>query len=226
MIALGYVSQLRAQNTEEQTYDREFLYGLNFHTNGGLIGGVMFKYATAINSRNYHTLSIEAINVKHPKEVRYINSFTGSTLIFGKSNYLYNIRPLYGIEHIFFRKAREKGIQVSGMASVGPTFGVVAPYMVRKVNGELVQYNPNIDVNDIQGSGSFFDGLGKSEFEIGFALKTSLFFELGAGKRNVAGFEVGFTLDRYANEIILIPESANKNVYTAGFLSLYYGIRK
>ncbi len=108
IIGLGFCSELQAQNSEEENYNTEFLYGLNFHTNGGLIGGVMFKYAKSINPRNYHALSIEAINVKHPKEVRYVDPFTGSTLIFGKSNYLYNVRPLYGIEHIFLQKSEGK----------------------------------------------------------------------------------------------------------------------
>ena len=74
--------------SQEEIYSREFIYGVNFNTNGGLIGGVMFKFSALRNSvkmRQYSTFGLEIVNVKHNKETR-LNSFTGNTYIFNKKN--------------------------------------------------------------------------------------------------------------------------------------------
>lgn len=75
-------------------YDKEFLFGLNKNTNGGLIGGVAFKLGTRIDDSQFSFLGLELSNVKNQKETRY-TTVLGNSYIFGKSNYLYAIRPHY-----------------------------------------------------------------------------------------------------------------------------------
>lgn len=212
---------------EKPTYNSEVLYGLNFNTNGGLIGGVMFKYGRTIRDRHFHGFSVELVNVKHPKERRYPIPATGASFIPGKSNYLYIVRPQYNREYTLFKKAREQGVQVNAMFSIGPSFGIVAPYLVEINQRNILQFNPNVhDIDDVTGLGGFLDGISQSKLEIGGAFKSSLLFELGTGNRNVTGFEVGFTVDAYSNDILIMPQSKNRSVYTAGFVTFFYGIRK
>ena len=61
---------------------------------------------------------------------------------------------------------------------------------------------------------------------MGGNLKAALNFELGTLKSQVTGFEVGFLLDAYFNEVVLMPSSANKSVFPTIFFTLFYGSRK
>jgi hypothetical protein len=83
-------------------YDREYVIGINKNTNGGLIGGLMFKVGTRIDDTKFSFWGLEFANVKNPKEVRY-NTVLGNRYVFGKSNYLYAIRPQIGRELILFK---------------------------------------------------------------------------------------------------------------------------
>jgi len=228
LAAISFESVAQSSGSKSDLpYTKEWLYGINFNTNGGLIGGLMFKYGTAINEKNFHVLSIEAVNVKNAKERRATIVASGRSWIPEKTNYLYAIRPVYGIEHIFFKKAREKGVQVSGLFGLGPSIGIVSPYMI-EYEGRSVPYDPDIhqDFSRISGAGIFTDGLSKSKFEIGAASKASLFFEFGTGNRSVAGFEVGMTVDYYGNKIGLMNKVPGENLYSAGFITFYYGLRR
>ena len=223
-------SGLHAQSNGKSTgaeYQKEWLYGLNFNTNGGLIGGLMFKYARAMTPRTYQVLSVEAVHIKHPKERRATIVTSGRSFIPGKINHLYAIRPTIGLERIFFKKAREKGVQVSGLFSVGPSLGIVAPYII-EYDGQFVAYDPSLhgDISKISGVGFPTDGLGDAKFELGGTGKASLFFEMGTGNKSVAGFEVGMTLDYYSNKINLLDKASQNNVYPAGFITFYYGLRR
>ncbi|MCR9083362.1 MAG: hypothetical protein NXH89_13140, partial [Cyclobacteriaceae bacterium] len=130
ILALFFVasfSEVLAQREDagNYEYDKEFIFGLNKNTNGGLIGGLMFKVGTRISDEQFSFFAVELANVKNPKEVRY-NTVLGNSYIFGKSNYLYSIRPQYGREVILFRKAPNQGVQVSALAAVGPSIGLIA----------------------------------------------------------------------------------------------------
>ena len=221
------IKKKKERSDEEPTYKNEWLYGLNFNTNGGLLGGVMFKYGRTLKDRQFHGFSVEMVNVKHPKERRFPIPATGASFIPGKSNYLYIVRPQYNREYTLFKKAREQGVQVNAMLSLGPSLAVVAPYLVEIDQRQVVQYNPIVhDLSQITGLGGFMEGLSQADIKVGASFKSSLFFELGTGNRNVTGFEVGFTLDAYNDEIVIMPQAKNRSVYTAGFVTFFYGIRK
>lgn len=218
---------------DDVLYHKEYVYGLNFNTNAGLLGGVSFKHARVITKQMYHSFSIEMVNVKHPKENRVQNYSTGGSYIEGKQNYLFVVRPQYGREILLFQKAKEQGIQVNWISAIGPTLGIVAPYLIEfKDRNGLVrteQYNPDIHAgqsDNILGTGRFTEALSQAKIEPGISFKSSLSFEFGTFKTNVTGFEAGFMLDAFANEIVIIPRADNRQVYTSAFLTFFYGFRK
>ncbi len=159
-------------------YDKEYLFGVNKNTNGGLIGGISFKAGTRLDDSQFSFWGIELSNVKSPKESRY-NTVLGNSYIFGKSNYLYAIRPHYGREIVLFKKAPNQGVQVSALAAVGPSFGLIAPYYIEyavsRVQTVTEQYNPEVHQSrfNILGTGALFEGLGQSELAIGANLKAA-----------------------------------------------------
>lgn len=225
-------AQFRPENYHDYQYNSELAAGINFNTNGGLIGGLTLKYARLIKPGWYHHFALEAVNVKHPKEQRLFSQATGRSFIPGKQNYLYTVRPMYGREKVLFKKAREQGIQVNAIAAVGPAIGVVAPYLIeyRFSNGVLrtEQYNPEVHINfqNILGTGGFTESLAASELNIGASIKAALSFEFGVIKTNVTGFEAGVVMDLYPNEIPIIPMAENRSSFTSVYLTFFFGSRR
>ena len=223
-----------AQTQDSYDYNSEFTWGVNKNTSGGLIGGFVFKKARKLTERTLETFGLEIMNVKHPQENR-LSSGTGNYFIYGKSNYLYSFRFQYGRDLIIFKKAPQQGVEIKAVVAAGPSVGVVAPYFIeRAIDNSFFatkheQYDPNNpfhSYNKILGTGYLFEGLGKSELQLGGNVKAGFNFELGTVKSQVTGFEVGFLLDAYFNKVILMPTTNNSSVFPTLYFTLFYGSRK
>lgn len=225
------------QEIEGQDFFREFHYGFNMNTNAGLLGGVMFKYVKFKKTRIFKTFNVELVNVKHPQEER-IMSFTGNSYIRGKSNYLFSLRLQYGRDYVFFRKAppNDGGVRVSGVLAFGLSLGLLKPYHIleRRNLGFREEFisvqfdNTKHNLNNIAGTGNFFDGIDKSTFLGGINLKAGMTLDFGVFENNVTGFEAGFSFEYFpGQDVILIPQSRNNpNYFTATYLNIYFGSRK
>jgi len=212
-------------------YDREYLLGINKNTNGGMIGGVALKVGTRLDDSQFAFFGLELANVKHPKEVRY-STVTGNNYIFGKSNYLYAIRPHYGREVILFKKAPNQGVQVSALAAVGPSIGLVAPYFIEyalnRVETVVEQYDPAVHQSrfNILGTGRLLEGVGKSDLALGGMAKAALYFEFGVFKSNATGLEVGYQVEGFQKKIPLILREQNRQFFQSAYFTLFFGFRK
>jgi hypothetical protein len=219
-----------AQTQDSYDYQSEFIWGINKNSSGGLIGGFVFKKARKLDDRTLETFGLEIMNVKHAQEMKR-NSQFGNFFIYGKSHYLYAIRPQYGRDIIVFKKAPQQGVEVKLIMAAGPSIGIVAPYYVElRTDGGAptrhVPYTPDIPFNDILGTGRLFEGLNESNIQIGGNLKLAMNFELGTVKTQVTGFEAGFLLDAYFNKIVLMPTAPNRATFPTVFFTLFYGSRK
>ena len=212
-------------------YDREYLLGVNKNTNGGMIGGLALKVGTRLDDSQFAFFGLELANVKHPKEVRY-STVTGKNYIFGKSNYLYAIRPHYGREVILFKKAPNQGVQVSALGAVGPSIGLIAPYFIEyainRVETVVEQYDPAIHQSrfNILGTGRLLEGIGQSELAIGGMAKAALYFEFGVFKSNATGLEVGYQVEGFQKKIPLILREQNRQFFQSAYFTLFFGFRK
>lgn len=224
---------------EEILYSREYTAGVNFNTNGGLIGGGMLKHARSISARWYHNFYLEVVNVKHRKEQQVINPFNGSSFSVAKQNHFFTVRPMYGREYVLFKKARDQGVQVNIIAAAGPALGFEVPYHVtiQDQRGTFVSV-PYVPVQasprqvsyrgvnaDIVGSGSFTDGFSSASILPGISLKMAMSFEFGVIKSNVMGFETGLTLDAYTRRAEILAFAENRSFYPSVFLTFYFGTR-
>lgn len=233
LFLLFIVSQSFAQRDDvgNYEYDKEYLFGLNKNTNGGLIGGIVFKAGTRITDEQFAFWGVELSNVKNPKEARY-NTVLGNSYIFGKSNYLYAIRPQYGREIVLFKKAPNQGVQVSALAAFGPSLGLIAPYYIEYAVNRLEtvteQYDPEIHQSrfNILGTGRLFQGLGQSELAIGAHVKAAMMFEFGVFRSSATGLELGYMLEGYNKEIPLMPTTENKQLFQSVYFTFFYGFRK
>lgn len=246
---------------EDEYYEKEWALGLIMNTYGGTIGGFSFRFAkkyfyehkieeslgrnsgkTKVSrgrvgeikkERKYHSLSIEFLNIKHPKEQKR-QTYTGEGVVYGKMNRLYAIRPMFGKEWIIFKKARKQGVQMNFLTNIGPSIGVVAPYMVKykdPVTGltetkqftkeDYAQYSSRIE-----GTAAFTESISNASVIAGLAFKASLSFEFGVNKRSITGIEAGIMADAYTSDVQIMASSDNRSFYSAMFLTFFFGGRK
>lgn len=236
LILLSFLSictlQSFAQNDKGEPIEEQYLvenvFGVVKATNGGLISGLYFRHSKKLSDRALSNIGIELLNIKHPREAKE-TTFTGSSFIFGKSNYFVALRPTYGRERILFKKAPQQGARVTGILAAGPTFGLEIPYYVELGNNNKEQYdpfNPQHARPFIGGSAGPFRGLSEAKIVMGLHAKASLTFETNSTKQRVFGFEVGFTLDVYTREIEILPLVENYSAFPAAFLAIYFGKRR
>ena len=230
-LLLANTALAQREDVGNYEYDREYLLGINKNTNGGMIGGFALKVGSRIDDSQFAYFGLELANVKHPKEVRY-TTVTGNNYIYGKSNYLYAIRPHYGKELILFKKAPNQGVQVSALAAVGPSIGLIAPYFIEysinRVETVVEPYDPAIHQSrfNILGTGQLLEGLGQSKLAIGGMAKAALHFEFGVFKSNATGLEVGYQLEGFLKKIPLIQTADNKQFFQSAYFTLFFGFRK
>lgn len=233
----------QAQDFEvDEDYISEFIYGINLNTNGGLIGGIMFKSTKIIKPKVYRSLGLEIVGVKNRKEIRVQSVRTGNTFIPGKINYLYSFRPQYGRDYILFRKAPEEGVQVSANFAVGPSIGLLVPYHIlynfgANEGARSEQYDPAVHNigTEILGTGGFLDGLGDSEFLFGGHVKAGISLDFGAFRNSITGIEAGFYLEVFNRkaDILDVPpggdpelEVPNRSAFPGAYINVFFGSRK
>lgn len=210
-------------------YIKETRWGINKNTSSGLIGGFIIKHSIAKDDRMYHTFGVELMNIVHHNEYGLRSRETGSFFKLGKQNYFYALRTQYGRDLVLFKKAPQQGTQIIAMLAGGPSFGFQSPYYLN-VNGVNVKYSPtensHREINKIAGPGKIFQGIGKSKIVLGANIKLGLSFEFGVFKNNVIGFEAGFLVDAYTQEIIIMDRATNRAVFPTSFITIFWGSRK
>ncbi|RDV11535.1 hypothetical protein DXT99_24335 [Pontibacter diazotrophicus] len=231
--ALLAAAPAKAQSEEDEGFQNELSYGVNFNSNGGLIGGAFIRSTFFMNENMYQFGAIEVVEVKHPKENRYFSPISGESFVDGKQNYFFVVRPHYGRDLVLFRKAPESGVQVNALAAAGPSLGLLVPYYIDYNYGgqgtdiRTEQYDPSrhLDRDYILGSDSVLRGLGEASLNPGVHLKAGLTFEYGRYRESIAGIEVGFLVERFLNTPVIIPDADNHKTFTSVYLNLYYGSR-
>ncbi|WP_375418856.1 hypothetical protein [uncultured Hymenobacter sp.] len=230
--------------SDEQSYQKEVVFGINFNTQGALIGGASVRSARVLDERWLRFWSLEGVMLKNSKEQREVTPNYGGTVVRGKVNYAFALRPSFGMQRILFRKAADSGVQVNGLLSAGPTLGLLLPYYIsydRTPGGQRPDpqyfqeeaFDPEIhSFESIVDRGSLFGGVGKTSIVPGAHLRGALSFEYGRYRDAVAGLETGFLLEAYTKHLtILKPEATSANVqlnkqfFPSVYLTLYFGHR-
>lgn len=234
-----------ASSNEEPSYRKEFTYGINFSTRGGLIGGVSVRSTHLLNQDWSRFWSLEAVEVKHPKEQKG-GTIYGGTIVNGKSNYFFVVRPSVGVQRVIFRKAPDSGVQVNALLSGGPSIGLVMPYYISYDYTEYPNGTSNRNPTDIRNEqydpaihlfeqtvdrAPLFSGVGDTKPQVGAHIRGALSFEYGRYRDAVAGVEVGALVEAYtkAPPIIRVAgvadESINDRFLPSVYLTIYLGSR-
>ena len=237
-----------AAPSDEQSYRKEFVFGVNFNNQGGLLGGVSVRSSRVLGGRLLRFWSLEGVMLKNEKEDRF-TTLVGGSFINRKTNYAFVLRPSVGIQRILFRKAADAGVQVNGLVSIGPSIGLLMPYYINydrtaARNGtapnlssdDIVneQYDPfkHTDLDAILDHGPLFSGIGQTQVVPGVHFRAGLSFEYGRYRDAVTGAEVGFLLEGYTKRLLILSpgnlsevDALNRQFFPSVYLTLYFGHR-
>ncbi|HTF80102.1 MAG TPA: hypothetical protein VL947_00200, partial [Cytophagales bacterium] len=110
----------------------ELSAGINLNTHASVLGGLTFKYNRQTTLTRAWGITVEMVNIKHPKEIRATNQSNrnNSSFIVGKHNHLLAFRTLFGYQHILFKKAKDEGVEFSLNTAAGIIWGFEKPYYV------------------------------------------------------------------------------------------------
>ena len=220
---------------DEDNYHSILSFGLTTNTNSGLLGGFAARKEIVISNsgglRQLHYINLEIVNVNHPKESSVSIGGNGSSYTFGKQNYLFAIRPQYGREFNLFHRSSDGGVNVNGIIAAGPTIGLQKPYYLQIYYGRGIfrdeVYDPNKhNPTNIAGTGGFLEGLGSSVIVPGANIKAALNFELDAFRQSNISLEIGFLAEIYQKKVNIMSLTENKNVFTSGYLTIFFGGKK
>jgi hypothetical protein len=220
---------------DEENFKSILSFGLTSNTNSGLLGGIMVRDEFLINNnafhRQFHYLNLEIVNVNHYRESTSNGLGSGSGYVYGKQNYLFAIRPQYGREINVFRKSSEGGVNINAILAGGPTIGVLKPYYIQVAYGRGNYRDEIFDptkhtLNNIVGSGGFFEGLGNSQIVPGVNLKAALNFELDAFRQSNISLEIGFLAEAYSKQVNIMALTENRNLFTSGYVTIFFGGKK
>jgi hypothetical protein len=192
-----------SQKADEDTgIDTKTLsYGLTTNNYTSLLGGVILRNSFPVSKRKNKPvnryISIEAINLKNPREESILSAY-GSKFVYGKTNYFFSIRPQYGREYYFFQKGDENSVGFSIIVAGGPSIGLSKPYYIKYTNQkgdspQTVAYNPDIHTNTsyIIGAGSIFQSMFNGlKFNPGLHAKVATNIDISTFNNNVTGVEL------------------------------------
>ena len=147
---------------------------------------------------------------------------------------------------MLFRKAADAGVQVNGLLSAGPSLGLLMPYYISydytaDKSGSFgpadiivdEAYDPSKhNANFIYDRAPLFSGIAHTKLVPGAHLRGALSFEYGRYRDAVAGAELGFLLEVYTKDLLVLNppapadvNSLNHQFFPSVYLTLYIGHR-
>ena len=244
------ISVVPSAPSDEQSYNKEFVFGINFNTQGGLLGGASIRSSRVLDDRNLRFWMLEGVMLKNTGKEQREPTVAGGSYIKSKTNYAFVLRPSFGLQRVMFRKAAEAGVQVNGLVSVGPSIGLLMPYYITydytyaRNGGNTINLSTDDIVNEqydpakhtvpyaILDHGPLFSGIGQTKVVPGAHLRGALSFEYGRYRDAVAGMEVGFLVEAFTKRMVILSPDPNLTVdnlnhqfFPSVYLTLYFGHR-
>lgn len=246
LIALFFCGILGAQvetqtvKTNTNTYDEvkllyrnEATFGILAHTNGF---GVNYRRGRHVTAARKRVLEIEAVNYRHPKEVKVVNPYFDHPkgYYYGKLNSLFILRPGVGFQNVIYTKPEKNGIEIRYVTFLGASLGFAKPVYLEILkdspggNGDALivieKYDPDKHfIDDIYGRGPFLRGFGEMKLYPGAYGRFGFNFEYGPSDTEVKSLETGICVDVYPKVIPLMANEHNHQVLVSLYLNLSFG---
>jgi hypothetical protein len=227
--------RLPSTDQDEDNFTAVSTLGVTTNTNASIIAGAVYRNEKLLpglfmGKRQFRYLSLEIVNVRHPRELVETQPLSGSRYTYGKENFLFVIRPQYGRELTLFQRSADEGIAINAIVAAGPSIGIIKPYYVDIVESNnrtrSVAASKLPPGANVTGAGNFFQGFGESQLTLGLHVKAAASFELSAFRNNTTGVELGTLIEIFPRTIPIMANTSNRSFYTSAYVTLFFGTKK
>lgn len=192
--------------------------GLILHTRGmgGRIERGAYRGVGKVN-----TWSLEAVSMKHPKEVRSFNPVydQAKSYVFGKVNALYMVRFGWGRRTVATPKLRNGGVSVGWHYAFGGSLGLTKPVYLEIGYPDIPyayllteRYDPTEHgTDDIYGRAGALNGILELTPHPGAFLRAAADFEYAGPREDLRMLSVGAQLDAFPTRIVVMAEEFDQN---------------
>lgn len=223
-------------------YDNEMSFNVMLATPRNFVVGVRSGKLVAFDKMTYWSASFGTIRDSRERRENLDNLF-GSRIsrayVFGKENQLYALRVGFGQRKYLSEKARQRGVAVGYSYEFGPTLGLLKPYYLEFVTGELGstqivdrrfdEENPADFLNQdrIFGASVWTMGLDEISLRPGIHAKVAAHFAFGAFDEIAKSLEAGLMADfLLGNTNIMVQSDLTPGVTSSPlFLSLFLNVQ-
>ena len=211
-------------------YRNEMSFGIFAHSRGF---GVNFMRAKHVTGTRKRLFEIEALNLKHPKEIRVSNGSDNSKrFIYGKLNNILLLRAGLGYQTTVFKRSDRKSVEIRTSYYLGANLTFAKPNYVlvyrESSTGvkyqESVKYNPEVHtIDSISGRGPLVDGLSETKIYPGVYAKINLSFEYAPFSNKVKAIETGIILDYYPKALPIMAKNNAENFIVTLYVGFVFG---
>lgn len=211
-------------------YRNEMSFGIFAHSRGFGINFMRAKHVTGTRKR---LLEVEALNMKHPKEIKVSNNTDNSKrFVYGKLNNILLFRAGVGYQTTIFRRSDRKSVEIRSSYYVGANVTFAKPNYIlvyRENNAgtkfqQSVKYNPEVyTIDSISGKGPLVDGLAELKVYPGLYAKANLSFEYAPFSNKVKAIETGVIFDYYPKALPIMAHNPAENFIITLYVGFVFG---
>ena len=211
-------------------YRNEASFGIFAHSRGF---GVNYMRARHVTGTRKRLFEIEALNLKHPKEMKVSNSADNSKrFIYGKLNTVFLLRAGVGYQTTIFKRADKKSVEIRTAYFLGGNLSFAKPnyVLVYRENAsgskyqESVKYDPAVyTIDSISGKGPFIDGISQTKIYPGVYAKVNMSFEYAPYSNLVRAIEVGAIFDYYPKALPIMANNPAENFVVTLYVGFVFG---
>lgn len=211
-------------------YRNEMSFGIFAHSRGFGINFMRAKHVTGTRKR---LLEVEALNMKHPKEIKVSNNTDNSKrFVYGKLNNILLFRAGVGYQTTIFRRSDRKSVEIRSSYYVGANVTFAKPnyILVYRENNtgtkfqQSVKYNPEVyTIDSISGKGPLIDGLSELKVYPGLYAKANLSFEYAPFSNKVKAIETGVIFDYYPKALPIMAHNPAENFIITLYVGFVFG---
>lgn len=228
--SLVAVSQVSEHSEKEILFNRERSYYLSANSNG-----IGFGYRTGKNKTAFkiRTFDYSFSNIRDLKQVRVISGYDdGKSYYYGKLNYFYLLRVVYGLQKTISSKPYWGGVEIRTIVLGGFNLGISKPVYLNVLTGnsdkpiEVKKYEKDMLQQDIYGGAPFFEyGITEIALYPGLSFKAGLSVEFGKESERVRAFETGILVDGFMRPYQIMAYNPSKYYNFSLYLTYHFGKR-
>lgn len=215
-------------------YRHEATFKIFAHTRGFGFGYRRGKHITA---KTKSLVEFEAMNLKHPKEIKVKSSEENSKrFVYGKINNVALLRIGTGIQNVIYKRADRKSVEIRSSYILGAGVAFAKPYYVlvyrndaggNSTKPQSVKYNEaTFNEDSVVGRGQFLDGINEIKAYPLIHGKFNISFEYAPYSHWVRAIETGVACDYYPIALPIMARNPAENLAVTLYVGFVFGKKK